>query len=60
MARSWSRAPGLEDTLHLGRGRLAKGNGPLVQRAVAIAANLDLPIASAADAEAGLKLSPGH
>jgi len=38
----------------------AKGNGPLVQPAEAIAANLDLPIASAADAEADLKLSPGH
>ena len=47
-------------TLHPGRGRPAKGNGPLVQPAEAIAANLDLPAASAADAEADLKLSPGH
>jgi 3-keto-5-aminohexanoate cleavage enzyme len=49
---------GLEDTLHLGRGRLAEGNGPLVKRAVALAADLDLPVASVAEAEAALGLIP--
>jgi uncharacterized protein (DUF849 family) len=47
---------GLEDTLQLRRGELSAGNLPLVQRAVRLAHDLDLQIASVADAEKQLSL----
>lgn len=48
---------GLEDTLHLGKGNLAKGNVPLVERAVALARHLDTAVASVEEAEKTLQLS---
>lgn len=47
---------GLEDTIHIRRGELSKGNRPLVDRAVRLADGLDLDIASVADAEQSLGL----
>lgn len=49
---------GLEDTLHLSRGTLSKGNDPLVARVVSLAANLGLPIASVEEAQRILGLQP--
>jgi 3-keto-5-aminohexanoate cleavage enzyme len=49
---------GLEDTLHLRKGELAPGNRPLVERAAALARDLDRPVASVAEAEALLSLPP--
>jgi len=49
---------GLEDTLYLGRGKLAEGNTPLVERAVRLAHELDRPIATVEDAERLLQLPP--
>lgn len=46
---------GLEDTLHIGRGDLAKGNNPLVERVVRLAEDLNLRIATVDDV-AGLLL----
>lgn len=47
---------GLEDTLHLGKGELSPGNTPLVARAVKLAADLNLPVADAAQAANRLRL----
>lgn len=47
---------GLEDTLHLRKGELSRGNLPLVQRAVRLARDLDRPVASVGEAEALLQL----
>lgn len=41
---------GLEDNLYLGRGELAKGNGPLVERAARIIRELDRDVATPAQA----------
>jgi len=49
---------GLEDTLHLRKGELAQGNRPLVARAVQLARDLDLSVASVSEAEALLSLPP--
>jgi 3-keto-5-aminohexanoate cleavage enzyme len=49
---------GLEDTLYLRKGELAKGNEPLVARTVRLADSLDLGIASPDEAEAMLSLTP--
>jgi len=49
---------GLEDTLHLRKGELAPGNRPLVERAAALARDLDRPVASVAETEALLSLPP--
>jgi 3-keto-5-aminohexanoate cleavage enzyme len=48
---------GLEDTLHIRKGELAKGNTPLVGRAVQIANDLDLEIADVAQAKRQLQLA---
>jgi uncharacterized protein (DUF849 family) len=48
---------GLEDTLQLRRGELSPGNLPLVQRAARLAQDLDLALASVAEAEQQLGLS---
>jgi len=37
---------GLEDTLHIGKGQLADGNNPLIERAARLVRDLDLEIAS--------------
>lgn len=42
---------GLEDTLHVRKGELSRGNVPLVARAVALARDLDQSIASTDEAE---------
>ncbi len=42
---------GLEDTLHLRKGELASGNRPLVDRAVALARDLDLTLAGVEETE---------
>jgi uncharacterized protein (DUF849 family) len=47
---------GLEDTLYLRKGELAQGNTPLVTRAVQLARDLDLSIASPEQAEQILAL----
>lgn len=47
---------GLEDALHVRKGELARGNAPLVQRAVDVARALDLGIASVDEARARLRL----
>ena len=49
---------GMEDTLYLRKGELADGNDPLVARTVALARTLDLGIASVAETEALLGLTP--
>jgi uncharacterized protein (DUF849 family) len=48
---------GLEDTLHLRKGELSRGNLPLIQRTVALARALDLPVASVDETESLLGLS---
>ena len=48
---------GLEDTLHIGRGQLAEGNNPLVERAAALATNLGHEIATPEQA-AAILLNP--
>jgi 3-keto-5-aminohexanoate cleavage enzyme len=45
---------GLEDTLYLRKGELASGNLPLVERAVALARDLDRDVATAEQARAAL------
>ncbi|ORT57057.1 3-keto-5-aminohexanoate cleavage protein [Streptomyces sp. CB03238] len=50
---------GLEDTLHLRKGELAPGNRPLVERAVALARDLDLAVAGVEETERLLGL-PGR
>ena len=47
----------LEDTLHLQEGELTPGNRPLVERAVMLARDLDLPIAGVAEAERDLGIA---
>jgi 3-keto-5-aminohexanoate cleavage enzyme len=47
---------GMEDTLHLRKGELTRGNRPLVARAARIARNLDRTVASVAETEALLAL----
>jgi 3-keto-5-aminohexanoate cleavage enzyme len=47
---------GLEDTLHIRRGELSMGSRPLVDRAVRLALDLDLDVASVTDAEQMLSL----
>jgi len=47
---------GMEDTLHLRKGELTPGNGPLVERAVWLAQELDRPLAGVDEAEALLSL----
>jgi uncharacterized protein (DUF849 family) len=47
---------GMEDTLYLRKGELTPGNLPLVQRAAALAEDLDRPVASVAETEALLAL----
>ncbi len=47
---------GMEDTLHLRKGELTPGNGPLVERAVWLAQELDRPLAGVNEAEALLSL----
>lgn len=48
---------GMEDTLHLGKGRPAPGNDPLVERAVNLVRNLDLELASIEETRELLNLS---
>jgi len=48
---------GLEDTLYLRKGELARGNSPLVRRAVELARALDRPVADVKQAEALLSLN---
>jgi 3-keto-5-aminohexanoate cleavage enzyme len=48
---------GLEDTLHVRKGELAKGNRPLVERAVALARALDRNVASVEDTARTLGLA---
>ncbi|MGW5519966.1 3-keto-5-aminohexanoate cleavage protein [Nocardia africana] len=48
---------GLEDTLHLRKGELSPGSQPLVARAVALARDLDLPVADVDEAAAMLGLA---
>lgn len=47
---------GLEDTLHLGRGTLAPGNTPLVERAATLARDLGLGIATVDETRESLQL----
>jgi len=47
---------GLEDTLHLRRGELSKGNTPLVKRTAELAKSLDLEISTVAQTELALSL----
>jgi len=49
---------GMEDTLHLGKGKLTHGNGPLVDRAVQLARDLNLEVAGVEETEKLLRL-PG-
>jgi 3-keto-5-aminohexanoate cleavage enzyme len=49
---------GLEDTLHLRKGELSPGNQPLVERAVRLAGDLDLSVASVEETAAVLGLNP--
>lgn len=49
---------GMEDTLHVRKGERARGNVPLVQRAVTLATGLDREIASVGEAEQILRLAP--
>lgn len=48
---------GLEDTLHLRKGELAAGNAPLVERARALAADLDRDLADVDQAKRQLQLA---
>ena len=48
---------GMEDTLHLRKGELTPGNRPLVERAVILARDLDLPVAGMAEAERDLGIA---
>lgn len=50
---------GLEDTVHISRGRLADGNTPLVERAVRLTQALGRTVARPQDAEKALQLGPG-
>jgi 3-keto-5-aminohexanoate cleavage enzyme len=43
---------GLEDTLYLGKGRLAEGNNPLIERAAALVRDLDRAVATPGEAAA--------
>lgn len=45
---------GLEDTLHIGKGLLASGNNPLIERAAQLARDLNLDIATSDEAAARL------
>ena len=47
---------GLEDTLYVRKGELARGNTPLVRRTADLARALDLPIASVEETERLLSL----
>ncbi|MDT7553746.1 MAG: 3-keto-5-aminohexanoate cleavage enzyme, partial [Pseudonocardiales bacterium] len=48
---------GLEDNIYLGRGQLAEGNAPLVERVAQIAAVLGRPLATVEQVEATLGLA---
>jgi uncharacterized protein (DUF849 family) len=56
LAMGGNARAGMEDTLYLGKGRPAEGNDPLVGRAVALARDLDLTIATVEEAEKQLSL----
>ncbi|MFC8360062.1 3-keto-5-aminohexanoate cleavage protein [Streptomyces griseorubiginosus] len=56
LANGGNARAGLEDTLHLRRGELSKGNAPLVSRAVALARDLDRAPAGVAETEKLLQL----
>jgi 3-keto-5-aminohexanoate cleavage enzyme len=58
LAMGGNARAGMEDTLYLGRGRPTEGNDPLVARAIALAKDLDRPIASVEEAEKQLSLPP--
>jgi 3-keto-5-aminohexanoate cleavage enzyme len=58
LAMGGNARAGMEDTLHLRKGELTQGNGPLVSRAVELAHSLDRSIASVDEAEKLLGLSP--
>jgi hypothetical protein len=47
----------LEDTLYLRKGELSEGSDPLVERTVAMARSLDLPVADVEEAAALLRLA---
>jgi 3-keto-5-aminohexanoate cleavage enzyme len=49
---------GLEDTLYLRKGELSEGSGPLVERTVALARSLDLPVADVEETATLLRLAP--
>lgn len=49
---------GMEDTLYLRKGEIARGNTPLVRRTADLARALDLPIASVEETERLLSLPP--
>lgn len=56
LAMGGNARAGMEDTLYLGKGRPTEGNDPLVSRAVALAADLDLTLATVEETEKQLCL----
>jgi 3-keto-5-aminohexanoate cleavage enzyme len=48
----------LEDTLYLRKGELSEGSDLLVERTVAMARSLDLPVADVEETAALLRLAP--
>ncbi len=56
LAMGGNARAGMEDTTYLGKGRPTDGNDPLVARAVALAADLDLTLATVEETEKQLCL----
>lgn len=56
LAMGGNARAGMEDTLYLGKGRPTTGNDPLVARAVALATDLDLEVATVEQTVAALAL----
>ncbi|HEX4443883.1 MAG TPA: 3-keto-5-aminohexanoate cleavage protein [Galbitalea sp.] len=54
LAMGGNARAGLEDTLWIGKGQLSEGNDPLIERAVRLAQDLDLGIATVDEAAARL------
>jgi 3-keto-5-aminohexanoate cleavage enzyme len=58
LAMGGNARAGMEDTLYLGKGRPADGNDGLVGRAIALARDLDLTVATVEETEKQLSLPP--
>lgn len=50
LAMGGNARAGLEDTLYTGKGRLAEGNNPLIERAARLARDLDRGVATVGEA----------